>query len=151
MKTPQSVFCYGEWYYRKKFIQIRGKTESQNRIFSGEIRMNGFYFTLEERCCLREYYVKGKSYREIARLFGQEREFGIGKITAEAYIFRKYPEVLSVTAQKINSQNRSRSVQHLFRVYCAYVSPDIRIVIPSADIIHPAFPVIILTLPTNRI
>ena len=29
------------------------------------------YFTIEERCCLREYYVKGKSLREIARLLGR--------------------------------------------------------------------------------
>ena len=26
--------------------------------------MNYHHFTIEERCCLREYYVKGKSYRE---------------------------------------------------------------------------------------
>lgn len=29
--------------------------------------MNYHHFSIEERCCLREYYVKGKSYREIAR------------------------------------------------------------------------------------
>ena len=40
--------------------------------------MNYHHFTIEERCCLREYYVKGKSYREIARLLGgQERQFCI--------------------------------------------------------------------------
>lgn len=33
--------------------------------------MNHKHFTVEERCCLREYYVKGKSYREIARLLGK--------------------------------------------------------------------------------
>ena len=33
--------------------------------------MNYHHFTIEERCCLREYYVKGKSYREIARLLGR--------------------------------------------------------------------------------
>ena len=33
--------------------------------------MNYKHFTIEERCCLREYYVKGKSYREIARLLGR--------------------------------------------------------------------------------
>ena len=26
--------------------------------------MNYKHFTIEERCCLREYYVKGKSYRD---------------------------------------------------------------------------------------
>ncbi len=34
--------------------------------------MNYKHFTIEERCCLREYYIKGKSYREIARLLGIE-------------------------------------------------------------------------------
>lgn len=29
------------------------------------------HFTIEERCCLREYYKKGKSYREIAKLLGR--------------------------------------------------------------------------------
>ena len=29
------------------------------------------HFTLEERCCLREYYKKGKSLREIAKLLGR--------------------------------------------------------------------------------
>ena len=29
------------------------------------------HFTIEERACLRKYYVEGKSYREIARLLGR--------------------------------------------------------------------------------
>lgn len=33
--------------------------------------MNYNHFTIEERCCLRECYVKGKSYREIAKLLGR--------------------------------------------------------------------------------
>ena len=33
--------------------------------------MNYTHFTIEERCCLREYYTKGKSYREIAKLLGR--------------------------------------------------------------------------------
>ena len=33
--------------------------------------MNYKHFTIEERCCLREYYIKGKSYREIAKLLGK--------------------------------------------------------------------------------
>ena len=32
--------------------------------------MNYHHITIEERCCLREYSIKGKSYREIARLLG---------------------------------------------------------------------------------
>ena len=34
--------------------------------------MNRYHhFTIEERACLRKYYVEGKSYREIARLLGR--------------------------------------------------------------------------------
>lgn len=33
--------------------------------------MNYTHLTIEERCCLREYYLKGKSYREIAKLIGR--------------------------------------------------------------------------------
>ena len=38
--------------------------------------MNYHHFTIEERCCLREYYVKGKSYREIGKTSRQKCEFG---------------------------------------------------------------------------
>lgn len=33
--------------------------------------MNYIHLTIEERACLRKYYVEGKSYREIARLLGR--------------------------------------------------------------------------------
>ena len=33
--------------------------------------MSYIHLTIEERCCIREYYKKGKSYREIARLIGR--------------------------------------------------------------------------------
>lgn len=33
--------------------------------------MNYTHLTIEERCCLREYYLQGKSYREIAKLHGR--------------------------------------------------------------------------------
>lgn len=33
--------------------------------------MNYHHFSLEERCPLRKYYVKGKSHREIAGLLGR--------------------------------------------------------------------------------
>ena len=80
---------------KKEFIQICGKIELLNKNFAKEICMNYKHFTIEERCCLREYYVKGKSYREIARLLGRKCEFGIEGITAELYIFQGYTEILS--------------------------------------------------------
>ena len=33
--------------------------------------MNYHHLTIEERCCLREYYLKGYSYRKIAELIGR--------------------------------------------------------------------------------
>ena len=33
--------------------------------------MNYHHFTMEESCRLQEYYIKRKSYREIARLLGR--------------------------------------------------------------------------------
>ena len=33
--------------------------------------MSYHHFTIEERCCLREYYKKGCSYRKIAELMGR--------------------------------------------------------------------------------
>ena len=33
--------------------------------------MNYKHLTIEERCCLREYYIKGYSYRKIAKLMGR--------------------------------------------------------------------------------
>ena len=41
--------------------------------------MNYHHLTIEERCCIREYYKKGKSYREIARLIGRN----VGTISRE--------------------------------------------------------------------
>ena len=60
--------------------------------------MNYKHFTIEERCCLREYYVKGKSYREIARLLGRN----VSSVSRELrlYIFQGYTEILSVYSAK---------------------------------------------------
>lgn len=41
--------------------------------------MNYHHLTIEERCCIREFYKKGKSYREIARLIGRN----VGTISRE--------------------------------------------------------------------
>ena len=41
--------------------------------------MNYHHLSIEERGCIRKYYVDGLSYREIARLIG--RRPGTGKLT----------------------------------------------------------------------
>ena len=33
--------------------------------------MNYTHLTIEERCCIQDFYVKGKSFREIAKLIGR--------------------------------------------------------------------------------
>ena len=47
--------------------------------------MNYHHLTIEERSCIRKYYVDGLSYREIARLIGQEREHSVAGDTAKLY------------------------------------------------------------------
>ena len=58
--------------------------------------MNYHHFTIEERCCLREYYVKGKSYREIARLLGRN----VSSVSRELNLFQGYTQILPVYGAK---------------------------------------------------
>ncbi|HIW03353.1 MAG TPA: helix-turn-helix domain-containing protein, partial [Firmicutes bacterium] len=53
--------------------------------------MNYKHFTIEERCCLREYYVKGKSYREIARLLGRNVSSVSRELRRNCTFFRDIP------------------------------------------------------------
>ena len=53
--------------------------------------MNYKHFTIEERCCLREYYVKGKSYREIARLLGRNVSSISRELRRNCTFFRDVP------------------------------------------------------------
>ena len=57
--------------------------------------MNYKHFTIEERCCLREYYVKGEKLSGNRKTSRQKCEFGVEGITAELYIFQGYTEILS--------------------------------------------------------
>ncbi len=41
--------------------------------------MNYTHLTIEERCCLREYYLKRYSYRKIAKLMGRN----VGTVSRE--------------------------------------------------------------------
>ena len=62
--------------------------------------MNYHHFTIEERCCLREYYVKGKSYREIARLLGRNVSSVSRELRRNCTFFRDIPRYYPYTAQK---------------------------------------------------
>lgn len=62
--------------------------------------MNYHHFTIEERCCLREYYVKGKSYREITRLLGRNVSSVSRELRRNCTFYRDIPRYYPHTAQK---------------------------------------------------
>lgn len=71
--------------------------------------MNYTHFTIEERCCLREYYVKGKSYREIARLLGRNVSSVSRELRRNCTYYRDIPRYYPYTAQrKSNLRNSYR-------------------------------------------
>lgn len=71
--------------------------------------MNYRHFTIEERCCLREYYVKGKSYLEIARLLGRNVSSVSRELRRNCTFFRDIPGYYPYTAQrKSNLRNSYR-------------------------------------------
>ena len=72
--------------------------------------MNYKHFTIEERCCLREYYVKGKSYREIARLLGRNVSSVSRELRRNCTFFRDIPRYYPNTAQK--KSNLRNSYRH---------------------------------------
>ena len=72
--------------------------------------MNYKHFTIEERCCLREYYVKGKSYREIARLLGRNVSSVSRELRRNCTFFRDVPRYYPYTAQK--KSNLRNSYRH---------------------------------------
>ena len=72
--------------------------------------MNYHHFTIEERCCLREYYVKGKSYREIARLLGRNVSSVSRELRRNCTFFRDIPRYYPHTAQK--KSNLRSSYRH---------------------------------------
>ena len=72
--------------------------------------MNYKHFTIEERCCLREYYVKGKSYREIARLLGRNVSSISRELRRNCTFFRDIPRYYPYTAQK--KSNLRNSYRH---------------------------------------
>ena len=71
--------------------------------------MNYKHFTIEERCCLREYYIKGKSYREIARLLGRNVSSVSRGLRRNCTFYRDIPRYYPYTAQrKSNLRNSYR-------------------------------------------
>ncbi len=76
--------------------------------------MNYHHLTIEERCCIREYYKKGKSFREIARLVGRD----VGTISREINRNKSFmnckPAYYPHTAQKKYLLRRSYCHRGMF-------------------------------------
>ena len=71
--------------------------------------MNYTHFTIEERCCIREYYTKGKSYREIAKLLGRNVSSVSRELRRNCTFYRDIPRYYPYTAQrKSNLRNSYR-------------------------------------------
>ena len=68
------------------------------------------HFTIEERCCLREYYAKGKSYREIAKLLGRNVSSVSRELRRNCTFYRDVPRYYPHTAQK--KSNLRKSYRH---------------------------------------
>ena len=77
--------------------------------------MNSYnHFTIEERCCLREYYVKGKSYREIAKLLGRNVSSVSRELRRNCTFYRDVPRYYPYTAQKKSNLRNSYRHQGVF-------------------------------------
>ena len=76
--------------------------------------MNYHHFTIEERCCLREYYVKGKSYREIAKLLCRNVSSVSRELRRNCTFYRDVPRYYPHTAQKKSNLRNSYRHQGVF-------------------------------------
>ncbi len=77
--------------------------------------MNYHHFTIEERCSLREYYVKGKNYRrEIAKLLGRNVSSISRELRRNCTFYRDIPRYYPHTAQKKSKLRNSYRHRGMF-------------------------------------
>ena len=69
--------------------------------------MHYTHFTIEERCCLREYYKKGYSYRKIAKLLGRNVSSVSRALRRNCTHMYEIPSYYPHTAQKKSKLRRS--------------------------------------------
>ena len=69
--------------------------------------MNYTHLTIEERCCLREYYLKGYSYRKIPELIGRNVSTVSRELKRNRTHMYDIPTYYPYTAQK-KGRNLSR-------------------------------------------
>ncbi len=72
------------------------------------------HFTIEERSCLREYYIKGKSYREIARLLGRNVSSVSRELKRNCTFYRDIPRYYPHTAQRKSDLRNSYRHRGMF-------------------------------------
>ena len=71
--------------------------------------MGYVHFSIEERCCLREYYKKGLSYRKNAELLSKNVSSVSRKLRRNCTHYYSVPKYYPHTAQKKSNLRRSYS------------------------------------------
>ena len=79
-----------------------------------ETCMNYHHLTIEERCCIREFYVKGLSYRKIAKLIGRSPSTVSREINRNKTYMNVKPAYYPHTAQKKYLLRRSYCHRGMF-------------------------------------
>ena len=77
--------------------------------------MNYHHLTIEERCCLREYYLKGYSYRKIAELIGRSVSTVSRELKRNRTHMYDIPTYYPYTAQKKYLLRRSYCHRGMFQ------------------------------------
>lgn len=77
--------------------------------------MSYTHLTIEERCCLREYYLKGYSYRKIAELIGRNVSTVSREINRNRTHMYDIPTYYPYTAQKKYLLRRSYCHRGMFQ------------------------------------
>lgn len=72
------------------------------------------HFSIEERCCLREYYKKGLSYRKIAELLGRNVSSVSRELRRNCTHYYDVPKYYPHTAQKKSKLRRSYCHRGMF-------------------------------------
>ena len=76
--------------------------------------MSYTHFTIEERCCLREFYKKGYSYRKIAKLLGRNVSSVSRELRRNCTHMYEIPSYYPHTAQKKSNLRRSYCHRGMF-------------------------------------
>ena len=85
---------------KKKFIQSSGRMKLPHNKTTKEQSMNYRHLSIEERCCIRQYYNEGISYRKIAELIGRSASTICREINRNRSFMNVKPAYYPHTAQK---------------------------------------------------